>query len=105
MLEELRAQKTIGTSLEAHVQVKKTDELADIVSSFTLQEMADIAIVSKFEWTDAPNLAKTFQDGETGYEMAAAFTPGTKCPRCWKYSETPGNDGLCPRCAEVLKTL
>jgi isoleucyl-tRNA synthetase len=105
MLEELRAQKTIGTSLEAHVQVKKTEDLADLAEAFTLQEMADVAIVSKFEWVDAPNLAKVFHDGETGYDMAAAFTPGTKCPRCWKYSETPGSDGLCPRCAEVLKTL
>jgi isoleucyl-tRNA synthetase len=105
MLEDLRASKTIGTSLEAHIQVKKTDDLADLVSAFTLQEMADIAIVSKFEWVNPVNaltLAKIIKDEETGYEIAAAFAPGSKCPRCWKYSETPGEDGLCPRCAGVL---
>ncbi len=105
MLEGLRAAKTIGTSLEAHVQVKKTDELADIVKAFSLQEMADIAIVSKFEWVDALSLEKVCKDEETGYEMAVAFTSGSKCPRCWKYSDTPAEDGLCPRCAEVIKVL
>jgi isoleucyl-tRNA synthetase len=103
LLEELRAAKTIGTSLEAHVQVKKTEDLSDIVSAFTLQEMADIAIVSKFDWVDGLTLDRKFKDEDTGYEMAAAFTLGTKCPRCWKYSETPAEDGLCPRCANVLK--
>jgi isoleucyl-tRNA synthetase len=103
MLEELRAAKTIGTSLEACVQVKKTDELADVVSAFTLQEMADISIVSKFEWVSEPTGTKIVKDEETGYEIAASFTPGSKCPRCWKYTETPTEDGLCPRCAEVLK--
>jgi isoleucyl-tRNA synthetase len=108
-LEELRAAKTIGTSLEAHVQVNKTEDLTDVASAFTLQEMADIAIVSKLEWVEEKNFslplpqAKVIQDEETGYAMAAAFTSGTKCPRCWKYSETPGEDGLCPRCAWVLK--
>jgi isoleucyl-tRNA synthetase len=103
MLEELRGAKTIGTSLEACVQVKKTDELAAVASAFTLQEMADIAIVSKFGWVDELTEAKIVKDEETGYEMAAGFTPGSKCPRCWKYTETPTEDGLCPRCAGVLK--
>jgi isoleucyl-tRNA synthetase len=103
MLEELRAAKTIGTSLEASVQVKKTEELAGVASAFTLQEMADIAIVSKFEWVDELTGAKIVKDEETGCEMAAAFTPGSKCPRCWKYTEAPAENGLCPRCAGVLK--
>ena len=27
---------------------------------------------------------------------------GTKCPRCWNYSETPDENGLCPRCHAVM---
>jgi isoleucyl-tRNA synthetase len=104
LLEELRAAKTIGASLEAHVQVKKTEDLSDVISAFTLQEMADIAIVSRFEWVDELTLDKKARDEETGYETAAAFTPGVKCPRCWKYSKTPV-DGLCPRCAETMKGM
>jgi len=104
LLEELRAAKVIGTSLEAQVQVKKTEDLSDLASAFTLQEMADIAIVSKFAWVDELTLDKKIRDEETGCEAAATFTTGAKCPRCWKYSETP-MDGLCPRCAEVLKGM
>jgi isoleucyl-tRNA synthetase len=104
VLEELRAAKTIGTSLEAHVQVKKTDALREeLAPAFSPQEMADIAIVSKFEWVDALTLPKAVRDEETGYEIAAAFTPGVKCPRCWKYTETPVENSLCPRCAKALE--
>ncbi|MDR2174869.1 MAG: isoleucine--tRNA ligase [Synergistaceae bacterium] len=109
-LEGLRAAKTIGTPLEAHVRVKTkgetpklTEDLAELASAFTLQEMADIAIVSKFEWADDPALAGAVRDEETGYETAVSVAPGVKCPRCWKYSETPSEGGLCPRCASVLK--
>ena len=30
---------------------------------------------------------------------------GTKCPRCWKHSLEANAEGLCPRCAEVVKHL
>ena len=36
------------------------------------------------------------------YYLLAA---GTKCPRCWKHSLTPNAEGLCPRCAEVVRHL
>ena len=65
--------------------------------------MADLAIVSKFEWADDLESENVFKDAETGFDMAAGFTPGVKCPRCWKYSEEPAKDDLCPRCAAVLQ--
>ena len=103
MLEGLRAAKTIGTSLEAAVQVKRSESVERVASAFSGQELADLVIVSRFEWVDSPNLGTPFKDEETGLEMAAAFTSGVKCPRCWKYSESTVEDGLCPRCAEVLR--
>ncbi|GHV35289.1 isoleucine--tRNA ligase [Synergistales bacterium] len=103
LLEGMRGAKEIGTSLEARVQVKKASDFDDLIGAFTLDEMADIAIVSKFEWVDNLTLAKVVKDEETGYEIAVGVASGTKCPRCWKYSETPGEDNLCPRCASVLK--
>ncbi|MBQ7197189.1 MAG: isoleucine--tRNA ligase [Synergistaceae bacterium] len=102
MLETMRAEKTIGTSLEAHVQVKKSKELEKLAAAFTLEELADIVIVSKFEFVDALTLSKIFNDSETGFEIAGGFAPGSKCPRCWKYDEHPNEDGLCHRCAHVL---
>ena len=103
MLETMRAEKTIGTSLEAHVQVKKSKELEKLAAAFTPEELADIVIVSKFEFVDSLTLEKTFSDSETGFEIAGGFAPGSKCPRCWKYDEHPNEEGLCHRCAHVLE--
>ena len=103
MLETMRAEKTIGTSLEAHVQVKKSKELEKLAAAFTPEELADIVIVSKFEFVDALTLPKIFNDAETGFEIAGGFAHGSKCPRCWKYEEHPNEEGLCHRCANVLK--
>ncbi|MBR0074595.1 MAG: isoleucine--tRNA ligase, partial [Synergistaceae bacterium] len=102
MLETMRAEKTIGTSLEASVQVKKSDKLEKLEKSFTPEELADIVIVSKFEWVDELTLPKIFNDPETGFEISGGFVTGSKCPRCWKYEEHPNEHGLCKRCAKVL---
>ncbi|MBQ9575001.1 MAG: class I tRNA ligase family protein, partial [Synergistaceae bacterium] len=102
MLETMRAAKTIGTSLEASVQVKRAEGLRKLEESFSVEELADIVIVSKFEWADELSLPVKFADGETGFEVAGKFAEGSKCPRCWKYEEHPNEHGLCRRCAKVL---
>ena len=102
MLETMRAAKTIGTSLEASVQVKRAEGLRKLEESFSVEELADIVIVSKFEWADELSLPVKFADGETGFEVAGKFAEGSKCPRCWKYEEHPNEHGLCKRCAKVL---
>ena len=92
-LEEARAAKVIGKSLEAdvHLTVPEGDVfLADENPA----ALADLFIVSKVELTVGRELA-------VKVENAA----GTKCPRCWKHSLTPNAEGLCPRCAEVVRHL
>ena len=92
-LEEARAAKVIGKSLEAdvHLTVPEGDVfLADENPA----ALADLFIVSKVELTVGGELA-------VKVENAA----GTKCPRCWKHSLTPNAEGLCPRCAEVVRHL
>ena len=49
MLEGLRAAKTIGTSLEAAIQVKRTSAMERVAGAFSEQELADLVIVSRFE--------------------------------------------------------
>ena len=91
--EEARAAKVIGKSLEAdvHLTVPEGDVfLADENPA----ALADLFIVSKVELTVGGELA-------VKVENAA----GTKCPRCWKHSLTPNAEGLCPRCAEVVRHL
>ena len=101
MLETMRAAKTIGTSLEAQVQAKKTG-LEKVAEAFTCEELADIAIVSKFAWADELTLPVAVKDEATEYEIAGGVTEGEKCPRCWKYSEHANEHGLCERCAHVM---
>ena len=92
-LEEARAAKVIGKSLEAdvHLTVPEGDVfLADEDPA----ALADLLIVSKVELTVGGELA-------VRVENAA----GTKCPRCWKHSVDANAEGLCPRCAEVVRHL
>ena len=104
LLENLRASKIIGTSLEASVRVKRAEKLAVLEKAFSLQELADLMIVSKFEWADDLE-GEVFRDEETEFELSAGVVSGTKCPRCWKYSDTPSPEELCPRCVLVMKEL
>ena len=104
-LETMRAEKIIGTSLEAAVEIRKSKELERLEKTFTNDELADIVIVSSFKWQDQNSeftLEKKFQDSESNIELSAGFTKGTKCPRCWKYSEHAEENGLCHRCAGVI---
>ena len=105
MLEGLRADKTIGTSLEAAVQVKRSRITDLAMEGFTPQELADVCIVSRFDFVDELTLPRRFKDTETGIDAAGGFTEGTKCPRCWKYSDAADGEGLCPRCAAVLREM
>ena len=56
--------------------------------------LADLLIVSKVDVTVGTELSASVDNAE-----------GTKCPRCWKHSETDHVDGLCPRCAAVVAKL
>ena len=102
LLEPMRADKTIGTSLEARVQAKRSEAFAKIAGAFTDEELADIAIVSRFEWADELTLPRVLKDEATGLEVAGGVAEGEKCPRCWKYEEHPNANGLCRRCAHVM---
>ena len=58
------------------------------------EALADIFIVSKVELAIGDALAVKVDNAA-----------GTKCPRCWKHSLEANAEGLCPRCAEVVKHL
>ena len=89
-LENARAEKVIGKSLEAAVTLRTAEAPA-----FTEAELADLFIVSRVFVERA--------EGETTVEVRPA--EGVKCPRCWKFSEHADADGLCPRCAAVVAKL
>lgn len=106
-LEEARAAKTIGKSLEAKVIVYGSEEVKNILSSVD-ENPAQLFIVSRYEFggspEEAPADALTLNHVTVAVEKAA----GEKCERCWSISEQIGEDEahptLCPRCASVVET-
>ncbi len=95
-LEQARADKTIGKSLEAEVDLTVPAEDA-FLAEMDAAALADLLIVSQVRV-------------DVGAEQAVAVRPasGAKCARCWKVLPTVGSDAehpdLCPRCAAVMCT-
>ena len=92
VLENLRAQKVIGASLEAAVKIKAEGELLKDLKGF--KDLREFLIVSKVDVELGP------------YEIFAEKAPGEKCVRCWVYdtkiSQEPKTLGVCPKCVEAL---
>ncbi|PSR33255.1 MAG: isoleucine--tRNA ligase [Sulfobacillus benefaciens] len=97
-LESLRADKVIGNSLQAMVELTLPPEegLTDSERSLLLEMVlaADIQVVS----------------GRSGEILARAnATDWNRCDRCWRYTPevgaNPDHPDLCSRCIEVLHIL
>ena len=63
------------------------------------------AAACKGQWSSAAARAGIWHKAGMveGLGVSAAHAVGNKCLRCWKYDTSVGEDGLCPRCAKVLK--
>ena len=96
-LEQARAEKKIGKSLEAKVAVTVPVEDA-FMMHLGMDYLADLFIVSQVEM-------------EVDKELTVDVFPaeGEKCPRCWKFHPLIGSHSkhpeLCPRCAAVVEAM
>ncbi|MBQ8541129.1 MAG: isoleucine--tRNA ligase [Clostridia bacterium] len=92
-LEEARAEKKIGKSLEASVAITATADYEFLKS--IENDLAEIFIVSSV----------SVSEGEDNITIAAA--EGEKCERCWTVSKTvgtvAGHPTICARCAANLE--
>jgi isoleucyl-tRNA synthetase len=100
-IEMVRQQKTVGTSLEAHVRLAASgDELA-LLERYR-EDLPSLFIASKVTLEAAPGEAPAA-------EATVSRVDGTKCVRCWRYVEAVAEDGtyqgLCGRCVEAVKDL
>ncbi len=118
-LEQARAEKKIGKSVEAKVLLHfDKPELAEKVASLG-NTLPSIFIVSQAEVTNAPgsngsnggngkehNEAPIAELTENGLKVTVLKADGEKCARCWKYSTKVGSDktyaDVCDECAEAL---
>ncbi|MDO4467337.1 MAG: isoleucine--tRNA ligase [Bacillota bacterium] len=89
-LEEARAAKTIGKSLEAEIVVSVDAQTKAILEEM-LPSVAQWLIVSK----------ATLVEGDLNVEVLKA--QGSVCPRCWNITESHNVDCLCDRCYKVIK--
>ena len=102
-LENARAEKQIGASLDAKVTLYCTGELYDFLKSVE-PELSTVFIVSATEIVNGEG--GTLTDETLGLSVLVEKASGGKCMRCWCYSDTVGADpehpDLCERCAKVL---
>lgn len=101
-LENARAEKIIGASLDAEISVYADGEMYDFLNS--VEDLASVFIVSKVVLVKG---GTGEYKGEQNLSVTVKHAEGEKCARCWKYSGDVGVDAehptLCARCAEVLK--
>jgi len=94
-LEEARAKKIIGSSLEAKVIFSTCDPSTRAFLEETQELWPEIAIVSQVE----------IKEGKDPLFVEIVHATGHKCARCWQWKDEVGTlkeDDLCQRCADVL---
>jgi isoleucyl-tRNA synthetase len=94
-LEAKRKSGDIGHSLDSRVRVEAARDVRGLLSEFGESLLADLFIVSQVELGDAAELA-----------VEVLEPLGSKCARCWKFSESVGKDAehgeICSRCLAVV---
>jgi isoleucyl-tRNA synthetase len=96
-LEEARASKLIGSSLEARIEIRANEVMVESLRQ--LEDAEGFFIVSQLALTSIPD--------DQPVEVLVSKAEGLKCPRCWIWSTGIGESqrfpDVCPRCASVLE--
>ena len=117
-LESCRASGSLGSSLEAQVQVElATGEIAAPMAAAlawlassahpTVDNLGDWLLVSALQLGGDPPAAVLAEASEAGVTVRIAQAEGQKCERCWHYESDIGqhaaHPSLCGRCVGVLE--
>ena len=86
-IEEKRASKEIGSSLEAELNITVDNKNFELLEGLDLAEYFITSKAEKFKSKDKEELT-----------IKVKKTKGTKCPRCWKILESK-----CARCERAIK--
>jgi len=106
-LERERAEKRIGSSLEAHPTVHVAPDYAAALAGV---DLAEIAITSGATLSTDPAPADAFAlDEVLGVAVRPGRAEGGKCGRCWMVladvGADPAHPELCGRCADAVAAL
>jgi isoleucyl-tRNA synthetase len=103
-LEDARAAKLIGNSLEAKVLLCADGDTRALLDAYA-NEWPTLLIVSQAQIVDALEDGVA-GDNVPGLRVKVARADGAKCPRCWTYATSIGQDAahaeVCHRCAAAL---
>lgn len=102
ILEQARADKTIGAALEAELTIYANSEYADLLDKLQ-DELRFVFITSKAQVK--PLVESDVAEGELkGLAVKVVRSAHQKCPRCWHYSDSigthPAHPAICSRCVE-----
>ena len=104
-LEIKRADKIIGASLEADVQIFADGKLYDDIKAVK-EELPSLLIVSRVDVLEGADNGE-FKGDMEGISFTVSKAGGEKCERCWVYSDYVGKDSkhptLCERCCGVVE--
>lgn len=105
-LEEARAKKLIGHSLDASVTISADKELFTLLDRYS-DELKTIFITSRVLLSENGSLPGAVESREIkGLYLSVEPAPGKKCERCWIYDLSVGavseEPGVCNRCRDAL---
>ena len=93
-LEEARAEKVIGSSLEAELKIQLPEAEFSLTSQFSMQMLKEFFIVSSLELSQGPEINVQVQKAG-----------GEKCPRCWNYDTLENTENYGPVCSKCVEAL
>ena len=108
-LEDARAQKLIGHSLNASVKISASKDLHDALYPYK-NDLSDSYIVSNAALVKEEKIEGAYESRDMdGLSILVEPAPGDKCERCWKYDSSVGKSSehptICSRCEEVLQKI
>ena len=104
VLEAARAAKEIGKALEGRIEVEvAAGELATALTRYERQ-LPELFGVSQVTLTSLDASL-----GDAGPQVRFAKAEGTRCDRCWRFTDDVGDEGryptVCARCADALEKI
>ncbi len=107
-LEEARAEKIIGKSLEAKITVYgSADNAAMKLFRDFYSDLKTVFIVSEVALSEESAPEGAFAETQSGIAVKVERAEGEKCVRCWMYVDGAEHDGdgqtLCHRCKTVTE--
>ena len=96
--------RSIGTSLEAAVDVEASGALARLLGAYPLEDLEMLFIVSHVDIRPMQTSAAD-EGSSVEHRVRVRRASGDKCSRCWRYvalSTDAAQPGLCVRCVEAM---